>query len=74
MNDNKQSRFPQLRRIKFKEKCSNCIYEKCQSNCTQCGVVGYDKVHGTCYCKCYARAGWKETRCYYYRRKRECKS
>ena len=73
MSNNNQSRFPKLRKLRFKEMCKNCVFQDCKCKCSQCGVVGVDKVHGTRYCKCYARAGAKEVKCYYYRKARQCK-
>lgn len=68
-----ESRFPQIRKVKFKDMCKRCIYNPCSCKCGQCGCVGIDKTHGIAYCKCYARAGEKETKCYYYRKDRVCK-
>ena len=61
-----------LRKQKFSHMCKKCKYNKCRSSCKPtCGCVGRDKVHNMPYCKCYSVSNYKETRCYYYRKKRE---
>lgn len=62
-----------IRKVKFNHMCKKCIYHTCSCNCGNCGSVGYDKVHNTFYCKCFALSGEKENRCYYYRKDRVCK-